>query len=126
MAFDFVYTYTRKQAIEDGVLIDITDTTNEMGFSFPIAITRAVWNGYIVPDKKLKQQSSKSRLYDVISSLYFSIYHSPATRDLLFKTVFMMADKQLNYIYKTIRLKAISSAGDKGEPVITIMLPEEN
>ena len=73
---DVVFTYTRKQAIEDGVLIDITDTAKEMGFKFPVAITSTVWHGYIVPSKELKcwGQSVKGRLWDVIFSLYFSLY----------------------------------------------------
>ena len=34
-----IYSYTRKQAIEDGVLVDITDVAKEAGIKYPVAIT---------------------------------------------------------------------------------------
>ena len=44
-AFDSVISvYTRAQAIEDGILVDVSDTAREAGFKIPVAVTRAVWN----------------------------------------------------------------------------------
>lgn len=37
-----IYIYTRKQAIEDGVLIDVTETAKEAGFKVPVAVTCAL------------------------------------------------------------------------------------
>ncbi len=34
-----IHTYTRAQAIEDGVLIDVSETSSEAGFKWPAAIT---------------------------------------------------------------------------------------
>jgi hypothetical protein len=39
MDWDVVYSYTRKQAIKDGVLIDVTKQAKETGFKVPVAIT---------------------------------------------------------------------------------------
>ena len=39
-----ISAYTREQALEDGVLIDVTDTARENGFRIPVAITAAVWD----------------------------------------------------------------------------------
>ena len=36
--------YTRAQAIEDGILVDVSDTAREAGFKIPVAVTRSVWN----------------------------------------------------------------------------------
>src|ERR1019366_7436165 len=36
---DVIYSYTRKQAIEDGVLVDITEMAKEAGIKYPVAIT---------------------------------------------------------------------------------------
>ena len=35
--------YTRAQAIEDGILVDVSDTAREAGFNIPVAVTRTVW-----------------------------------------------------------------------------------
>ena len=33
-----IYAYTRAQAIEDGVLADVTETAKEAGFKLPVAV----------------------------------------------------------------------------------------
>ena len=44
-AFDpAIFAYTRAQAIEDGILVDVSETAREAGFRIPVAITRTVWN----------------------------------------------------------------------------------
>ena len=44
-------TYTRAQAIEDGFLVDVSDTAREAGFNIPVAVTRAVWSRLVaLPD----------------------------------------------------------------------------
>ena len=38
-----IFTYTRAQAIEDGVLVDPGPMAQEAGFKLPVALTSAVW-----------------------------------------------------------------------------------
>ena len=42
-ASDVIHTHTRAQLIEDGDLIDVSETAREAGFTVPVAITRAAW-----------------------------------------------------------------------------------
>jgi hypothetical protein len=44
---EIISSYSRAQAIEDGVLVDVSDTSREAGISFPVAMTRAVWDQYV-------------------------------------------------------------------------------
>lgn len=44
-----IYSYTRKQAIEAGVLVDITDIAKNSGFVIPVAITANVLERYVRP-----------------------------------------------------------------------------
>ena len=39
-----IYSYTRAQALADGVLVDVTETGKEVGFKLPVAITEALQN----------------------------------------------------------------------------------
>ena len=56
--------YTRAQAIEDGVLIDVSKMAKEAGFVIPVAVTDAVWNEYIVPSDILRgPATATSRLF---------------------------------------------------------------
>ncbi|MBG7602733.1 MAG: hypothetical protein IZT60_09340, partial [Gammaproteobacteria bacterium] len=40
---DPIYVYTREQAIDDGVLVDVTDVAKEAGFKLNTCVTHAVW-----------------------------------------------------------------------------------
>ena len=40
---DVIFTYTRAQALADGVLIDAGALAQEAGFRLPVAITAAAW-----------------------------------------------------------------------------------
>jgi len=40
MSDNVIYSYTRAQAIEDGMFVDVTETAKEAGFKYPVAITR--------------------------------------------------------------------------------------
>ena len=60
-----VYTYTREQAIQDGELVDISQTNEakESGFRIPICVTRNLWGK--INDCKAEGQDWKGRLWDV-------------------------------------------------------------
>ncbi|GAB3104269.1 hypothetical protein GCM10027217_27490 [Pseudomaricurvus hydrocarbonicus] len=38
-----VSSYSRAEAISDGVLIDVTTMAREAGFQWPVALTHSVW-----------------------------------------------------------------------------------
>ncbi len=50
-----VYAYTRKQAIADGVLVDITDTAKDYGFVIPVAVTATLLDRYVRPGTELEE-----------------------------------------------------------------------
>ncbi len=87
---DTTYWYTRKQAIEDGILIDVTITAQEAGFNWPVAITSAVWYRYIVPFENLSdlEYGKQSRLWDVLVALLYAASRKSDTI-LYFKIPFM-------------------------------------
>ena len=63
-----LFAYTRAQAIEDGILVDVSETAREAGFNIPVAVTRAVWNRLVaVPEGYLGFQDERGRLWDVVS-----------------------------------------------------------
>ena len=119
---DVIYSYTRKQAIEDGVLIDVSDTAIRVGIKYPAAVTAAVWNQYIKPDSSLKSlgQSVRGRLWDVL--WMFCVNAFICKDSILYFDVYFLMEKKL----ELITLKAVCGPGDTILPVITIMLPGED
>jgi len=122
---EVIYSYTRAQAIEDGYLVDVTETASESGIKFPVAVTRTVWDEYIVPDKISRKhgQSESGRLWDILSLFRFAAKrHQGSSEILYFHVYFIMKEKQK----RLIPLKAHIDPGDNSEPVITIMKPGED
>lgn len=120
-----IYSYTRKQAIEDGVLVDLTPWAKESGFCISVVCTSAVWHGWIVPPDKAKAtgQSERGRAHDLLFMLLTAIRRSPKSTDLLyFKVLFQQSPGRT----ETVRFKAVCGPGDQGEPVVTIMEPNED
>lgn len=66
---ELIFSYSRKQAIANGVLVDVTKLAKEAGIKYPTAITAAVWHLYVVPDDACREvgQSVEGRLWDVQS-----------------------------------------------------------
>jgi hypothetical protein len=122
---DLIYSYTRQQALTDGVLVDATDLAREAGFVFPAALTETLFHSYIVPalDLVAEGQSIQGRLWDLLYVLRFAIARARNADTILFTVLFLMSPGATPV---PIDLKAICGPGDDGEPVLTIMLPDED
>ena len=124
MSFELIHSYSRQQAIDDGVLIDVSQTGEEAGIRRPIALTRALYETYVKPSRELEDvgQSVEGRLWDL---LFIFVFYARKAKEQVFnyKCLFLMNPSgvpQIKFI------KAHIGPGDQGEPVITLMLPEED
>lgn len=116
MLFDaeVIHHYGREQAVEDGVLIDVTDMAREAGITYPVAVTANLWARYI------DCGDTKGRLWDVL--WMFRIKSRNVDSDTITFSV-SFADETGKA--KLVELLATCGPGDLGEAVITIMLPED-
>ena len=121
-----IFSYTRAQAIEDGVLVDLTAWAKETGFRIPVACTSTIWDKYIVPPDGTKQlgQSERGRAHDLLWMAYVAIRQSKGAEreQLLFNVLFLQTPRR----HEEVTLKAHCGPGDHGEPVLTIMSPRED
>jgi len=123
---DFViFSYTRTQALEDGVLVDVTPTAREAGFRYPVAVTQAVWRQIITPDEESRAlgQSEEGRLWDVLWMLKYAIRLTRGPVDTLTYDLLVVQDGARA---APATLKAVCGPDDDGSPCVTIMLPEED
>jgi hypothetical protein len=121
---DLIYRYTRRQASEDGVLVDVTSTAKEAGFKFPVALTRAVWESCVTVPPGVVGQDETGRLWDILYMLHIAIKQSAGGAEIRF-AVHVRNDNR-DRTPPLVHLKALCGPGDEAEPVITIMLPEED
>jgi len=121
---DIISVYTRAQAIDDGVLIDVSEIAREAGFKFPVAITCQLWAEVIEPDQASKAigQDVNGRLWDILMVLRVAIRSAVNTDTVYFNPIFVFNGGKP----RAKQLKAVCSPGDNLEPVITIMLPNED
>lgn len=120
-----IYSYTRAQAIEDGVLVDVSGLAKEAGFKIPVALTTAVWETCVRIPEGVTCQDETGHLWDVLNVLLFSIRGSRANRNAN-DVKFAVSVRNSNEGNEDVRLKALCGPGDNAEPVITIMLPNED
>ena len=119
-----IFSYTRAQAIADGVLIDVTAHAAEVGFKVHTVVTDHLYGEYVVPPAGLEGegQSIEGRLHDL---LFRTLLAAKAIRDsdrAEFDVLFLMASGR----WDAAHVVAVIAPGDQGEPVMTIMLPEDD
>lgn len=134
-----ISVYQRRQAIEDGFLVDCTeepfDTLNrEAGLKFDVAMTRAVFERYVeVPKEHEGSQDIEGRYWDIVT-----MYRREALRqtsdspELAFEFIcipngngVLENEQPESQHHRLVRLLATSGPGDRCEPCITFMLPDE-
>ena len=125
-----ISTYTRAQALQDGVLVDVSDTAREAGFSIPVAVTRNVWNRLIaLPDRYRGFQDERGRLWDVVWMASHAARSNRKSDRVTMCVHVRDIRKDLHDSHRPPRKHCpiVSiGAGDEGEPTITIMLPEDD
>ena len=116
-----IYSYSRAQALEDGVLVDAGKLAEEAGFRFPVALTHAAWETCVRVSADSADQDETGRLWDVLMCLRCAT-RTGSGSEACFDVLIRQSETKLT----RVALKAVCSPGDDPEPVITIMLPDED
>lgn len=118
---DVLSTYTRAQAVEDGVLVALpADLPATRLYKYPVACTAAVW---AIIDKAVKNPRCFNSLDGVV---YDILFMSTARRKMLdpttalFQVIIAGAGRQRNFTFKMV-----CGPADDGSPCMTLMLPDE-
>ena len=125
-----IFAYTRAQAIEDGILVDVSETAREAGFRIPVAVTRTVWDRLIaLPEGYLGFQGEGGRLWDVLwMARHYALRASNSDRVrmcVLVRDIRKDLRDSNRPPHRHFPIVAIG-AGDAGEPVVTVMFPEDD
>jgi hypothetical protein len=120
-----IYTYTRKQALADGLQVDVTTTAQEAGIRFPFFITRAVFDAYVTVPPGVTGQDEAGRLWDLVWMTRFGIIRAKPGVDRIPVALYVRND---NHRSRLVKLVAVCGALDIDDPApaITLMLPDED
>jgi hypothetical protein len=126
---EVIHTYTRAQAIEDGFLIDVTEMAKEVGFVFPVAVTQAAWADLVAWNEgNAAYQDETGRLWDVLYMARLAVMRGP-NRNLGRRVVgelVRIPNTKKATVPRKARFVVECGPGDEAEPVITIMLENED
>lgn len=126
---DVVHSYTRKQAIEDGDLVQVdAQLSSQAGLKWPVAIHRNVWDKYVEWTKEDNRrqtfQNTKGRLWDVLFMLSMAIRlarNKEGDRLRFRLNIIPRGQKSRAKNPRLTYLWALFHPGDNHEPVITIL-----
>lgn len=122
MTDDVIHSYTRAEAIADGVLVDVTELAKEAGLKYPVALTHAVYAKYVEVPEGVSGQDVTGRLWDILNMLRFGAAKSKGESEILFK-LYVRND---NRKAKLVTLKSVCGPNDDLSPCITVMMPDED
>jgi len=116
---DVIFAYSRRRAIEDGVLVDVSEwaSSREMmgGFKIPVAMTAAVWA--LVEAPEASHEDTRGRAHDVLWMAQLAARGNLDTDRTAFTV--LISGEEVNLVLHV-------GPGDDGEPVATIMLAGED
>lgn len=128
-----ISVYTRAQAIEDGVLIDVSKMAREVAlarginFGMSVAMTEASWRDCVEwPKERGDGQDEDERLWDVLWMAFYAMLRAPKGACRIKFVVNRVPPTSKYMIAKEVKLAMEIGPGDEGEPVITIMQPHED
>ena len=122
---EIISVYTRAQALEDGVLVDVSKVAREAGITYPVAVTRSVWGQYVEVPAGVIGQDEAGRLWDVVWMLRHAIRSAKAGQDTILYKLHVRNDNR-ERTPPLVTLKSVCGPGDEGEPVITVCMPDED
>lgn len=142
MDSELIYSYTRAQAIEDGVLMDVSDIARDHGIKYPVAFSSGVQQMIEILDWELERAEQvgrsdipkwesieafrgavkfNARLLNsktIINRLRYAIQNATGRADRV--------DFKVEIHGHSEPLYAVCGPGDDLKPVITVMTPEED
>ncbi|WP_201299827.1 DUF6573 family protein [Streptomyces mexicanus] len=128
---EIIHAYTRAQALADGVLVAAdADLAREAGFRVPVALTSAVWEGCVAwndgDSERQTPQDERGRLWDVLTMTHHAIRRSGGDGDRVTVDLLRVPRDGRTTQARPVQLVCVIGPGDQGEPVITIMQPDED
>ena len=123
--FTLISTYTRAQAIADGVLIDISATAAKHGFKLHTVVTDNLYHRYLTPPDGLSAgegQSLAGRLHDLLTMAMLAARKGLGRNRVEFEVLFLMRPGKLDLV----KVIAHVGPGDDPAPVLTLMLPGDD
>ena len=122
---EVLFAYTRKQALADGVQVEVTVTGREAGIRFPLFLTRAVFDAYVTVPPGVTEQDEAGRLWDIVWMTRFALLRARPGVERITVALYVRNDDRAARLIKLIAMCGPLDL-DNPQPAITVMLPDED
>lgn len=120
----FLHRYTRREAISDGFLIDVTRQAQAAGLPLPTAVTIAAWEETIDPPTDYRDPASDESDDVALLATLLAAAAEAVNGDSATRTAFQAPSARGAVTVEL--LVALTMEGDNGQPVLTIMRSDED
>jgi uncharacterized protein YuzE len=122
---DYIFVYTRQNAIDDGVFIDVTEQAKVIGFKIPVAITTNLFSTYLKSyneDKQKAEQETKKAVNNFLLKVrnLISVHKERESSTLLEIVVPFHSGEQVE-VWVAVEAQSPTDPSQ----AINIMLPED-
>jgi len=131
----FIHVYSRAQALKDGNQFDVSEVAKEVGFVYPVFLTRSVYFRYVVVPEGVECQDESGRLWDILWMLYSAIkrpslrpQQAPGEAEREDRMEFSLMVRNDNHAPKLVTLLSVCGPNDIDDPrpAITVMLHSDD
>ncbi len=120
-----IYSYTRAQAVADGVQVEVTKTAQEADIRFPVFLTRTVFEQFVAVPPNVTAQDEAGRLWDIVWMLRFAMLRARPGVQRMPVALYVRNDNRRPPLIKLIATWGAFDIDDP-QPAITVMLPDED
>jgi hypothetical protein len=113
----------RQQAIQAGFLIDVSLDAQKLGLTFPVTVTKPLWEVGIAPTESMSEEEKTERLRDVLMAFRLRIA-SQATLSPLIDFPAMLAMPP-GGVPQPVPLFALIQPDEQNRAAATLLLPNE-
>jgi hypothetical protein len=115
--------HDREAAIQAGILIDVTPTALQLGITFPVTITRPLWEMGIVTNRSLPEEDQTSRLRDILMAFRLRLASLTTVSPLLDFPVLLALPP--SKVPQPVPLFALIQPDPTHQANVTLLLPNE-
>lgn len=121
---DYVFVYTRQQAIKDGIFVDVTERAKTIGFRIPVAITTNLFSTYLksINEDELKAAEETIKAVDDFLLKVRNLIRANAEKDT---TLLALKVPFHNGEQVDVWVAVEAQSPDDPSPCLGIMLPED-
>ena len=115
--------HDREAAIQAGILIDVTPTALQLGITFPVTITRPLWELGIVTNRSLSEEDQTTRLRDILMAFRLRLASLTTVSPLLDFPVLLALPP--SKVPQPVPLFALIQPDPTHQANVTLLLPNE-